>query len=742
MKRSGLVDESARPKLRLDAQFLPIEHGVLFRSRGKLFTLKGAGIYELVSSLAPHLSGELTIRDLCEHLVPGKQEVVRHLLETLIARQVAINRVDEEISLPAAVLAGFRGQLEFIEHFSDHPIQRFSRLREANVFVTGSGPALSSICISLVRNGIGIVTLDQDVSTREQEESVAREVESLRAAGIEIRIAHSSLSSQLDNCNHLPTAICFASDEPNFGTLLQINEQCVRRDVLFIPGYVLDGKAVVGPSVRRRVGCLTCSLLRRAPHLSSDLEAEFWRGIALSQSWNRDVQPPSYPSLRILANLVAFEVFKTLTDHLARDTDGAIASVDLETLETRTARLIAHPKCPHCSTLAQGNRSWATVGYFDKGPQVVLTHDEQMSKIDSAIDPEYGIFHGFEDDGLIQTPLFRSKLLLRKSSQNQIDEIPGYSLVSNAAARATAFFEAVKRVTFGRLESPQLLPAADTESRSSPFERIDPTFLSHALGSAGFMCAPPVQWMPARSLLDDTCHQVPVAAVFPASNFNAGLFEILPGGIGVAFCSQGASEEAVSSLVASEILKRAARGEMFLQSLNLGMLAERNSDVQYLMSAFGHLGTSVCAFGFELRGYGAVVLASSDLLAVPEHIAVGSGPNVARATTQVLTELLALSLGGKSPHTLNLVLPGDLGYDLALHSVSLLALPMPDTDFDDGTKAATWFDDILICDATSPDIRTCGVTVCRALMISRAQEGTESDEVSAESRLSGAQGCG
>jgi len=712
-----MLDDSVRPKLRLDAKFLPTTEGVLFRSRGRIFTLKGTGIYDLMSRLAPHLSGALTVREICGQLNPAAQEVVKKLLEALVVRQVVINRITEHSSLPEAVRSEFSAQIEFIEHFADRPQYRFSRLREASVFVTGAGAALSSMCISLVRNGFRSITLDRDVTSYEKEQSFAREVDGLRAAGIEVTIAHSSLSAESDNLTGDPSVICYASAEPNFASLFRLNEYSLQHDILFVPGYVLDGLAVIGPIVKRQTGCFTCSLLRRARHMSADLEAELWRGIALSRPWIRDLQPASYPSLRILGNLVAFEAFKALLGQVAHDSYRAITSVDLETLETRAAQLIADPTCPHCRSLTPQRDSWVVEHSSDLEIPPSLTHEEQILRLEPAVNPEYGLVHSFDDDALIQTPLFRSTLVVRKGNRNETEEIDGYSIISNAAARIAAFLEGAKKSTVEMSDTTSLGIEAVSDSQSLPFPRVNPTRLAHTLRNVALRCAEPVQWMPAQSAIHHTFHSVPVAAVFPNSTLNLGLFETLSGGIGAAFSPQDASREAIASLITCEALKRVSRREMTLHKVNTAALAQSNPDVQYLISACGHLGTTVCMCGIDLADYGSLVLAASHTNTDPEHIAVGFGLNAGEAATRTLTDLLALSLNGKPRHILSRLLPPKLGYDLDYISVPLLANPTGDVELPAERKTSVWFDDILICDVTAPDLSRCGVTVCKALMV-------------------------
>ena len=46
---------------------------------------------------------------------------------------------------------------------------------------------------------------------------------------------------------------------------------------------------------------------------------------------------------------MGFEMFRLFVGHIPIETDGAVLSIDIETLETGTSRLLPHPNCPHCS---------------------------------------------------------------------------------------------------------------------------------------------------------------------------------------------------------------------------------------------------------------------------------------------------------------------------------------------------------------------------------------------------------
>src|SRR5581483_8965828 len=139
-------EQEIRPKLPHDTMFLPSEEGIVFRRAGRTLALKGRGIFQLISTLAPHLSGEATARALTRHMPESKANVVVNLLATLVDGGMLLHhsKEDEEyLSLREREI--FASQIEFLEHLTANPCQSFRRFRDARLLLVGSGFPLAAL---------------------------------------------------------------------------------------------------------------------------------------------------------------------------------------------------------------------------------------------------------------------------------------------------------------------------------------------------------------------------------------------------------------------------------------------------------------------------------------------------------------------------------------------------------------------------------------------------------------------
>jgi hypothetical protein len=106
----------------------------------KSFTLKGRSVYELISTLAPFMTGEMTVGELCRGLDPKRSQMVRSVIRTLLDRGVVKDQVPENPDvLPQEVAAHFRRQIELIDHYANGSRARFKAFRESSVLMVGNG---------------------------------------------------------------------------------------------------------------------------------------------------------------------------------------------------------------------------------------------------------------------------------------------------------------------------------------------------------------------------------------------------------------------------------------------------------------------------------------------------------------------------------------------------------------------------------------------------------------------------
>jgi hypothetical protein len=145
-----------RPRLRHDVVFTDTGSGVLVHTGGEGVVVKGAAAYVFAARLAPFLTGERTVDDLCAALPAGRRDSVTAFVRTLLDHGFAR---DIWPAPRTAVDEDFAAQLSFIEHYRDDAAESLLRFSTAKVLVTGTGPITAATSDSLIRNGLRDVTI-------------------------------------------------------------------------------------------------------------------------------------------------------------------------------------------------------------------------------------------------------------------------------------------------------------------------------------------------------------------------------------------------------------------------------------------------------------------------------------------------------------------------------------------------------------------------------------------------------
>ena len=715
-----------RPKLLHDSVFLPVDGGVYFRFRGKSFTLAEPGLYELVTKLMPQLTGERTFDDIASQLEPERQEQARRLTVKLLNERLAINHLQEVSDLGEPILTKFGPQIGLIEHYVDHPVRRFERFRHARIFVTGSGTPLQALALSLARNGLEQILLDDKAPPIERCAELVSCQKELRESGASFGIRRIPMSRvQADGAGAVD-AICLASDAADFGSLIALNQLCRKNDIVFIPGILLAGKALVGPMVHRnQKSCWNCALLRFLATCPAETSAEIWRHIALKLPWKEDLQPDSSPALRILGNLLAFELFRLMAGHSPTETDEAVLSLDLETLETATECILPHPLCEHCSNIDwYSDRTF--LAQIASGPQrEQLSLSGKIELTSPLVAPDFGVATRFDDDSLDQLPLFRSELAFARMPGHGKVVFPGYSLDSNAAARLDAVLNGIRFYAARMVDERRMWKGSENAATLAGYFPVTEETLSNRMGdklSADFERP----WMHVLSLGDRTMYMVPAAAVHPMSRFNLGRFEPADAGVGVGFTAAEALEEAVLSLFAHQVLKRFSAGELRLLEISPSVAAEVNPNARYLVNAFTHLGRPLRLLSFCHEACGALVLAfGPEDTDKPDRIAIGFGKILSQAIASALRDALAIAIGGRSLRRVEDLLPGSLAYPLEMppagdveQELNVMRVPANQSLRSVLLAFEGAFTDILVANLTTPDIANTHLVALKILFAS------------------------
>jgi bacteriocin biosynthesis cyclodehydratase domain-containing protein len=682
----------------------------------------------MLTELAPRLLGYQTVKELCSTLSPQEQRVAQLLISNLLEKGVAISHVCEETDLSPAVRERFAPQIEYIEHFADNPVRRFVEFRRSRILLTGSGIPLSSLAISLARNGVETVVIEKDAPLIEEDPEFVALVEELDRSGVSISVERIPLRDQLGEGSQPPTTICYVSDAADFLKISSLNEFSLKSRIHFLSGYLLAGKALVGPLVRPGFrGCWMCALLRYSANIQPELRGSIWKYLALGQRWIHETRMPSNPCLKILANLMGLELFRHCAKHLPPESKGTVVYVDLETLETSKSRILTHPQCPHCCTSTpEDDRTFLLNGCVGS-PREMLPPKRKLELLAPMIDVELGIVRRFSDDDLPQLPIFRSSVIVSGVGSDNDVLVGGYSIESNAGARLDATLSALRLYVSSTPNNSRMWRATRGEVLERDVLPLSEASLSNWLGGPSIPAHRRTLWMYGKSFFTGGMYALNAEAVYCNCSVNSGDFEKSKAGLGIGFSFEEACNEAILSLFAQEVLKRVSVHEIGLIETMVDAIKDKDRDLQYLQDTFSRMERPFKLMVFTYSGRGALALAFSPEDAQNQaRIVIGTALHLQDAIVKALTDLLGLDVGGASARTVEHCLPQALGYPLDLLNskdrTSKARRPsakVKDLNSILGAFAGA-FEDIILTNLADEDVRSCGLTAVKATFVRRS----------------------
>jgi putative thiazole-containing bacteriocin maturation protein len=591
------VTTEFRPKLKQDSIFLPNNDGVLFRNGGNVFFLKGASIYRWVSSLAPHLTGEHTLEELCRSLDPGRREMVVRLVHTLLEKGIVKDHVVEDLTtLPVAVRERFAPQIELIDHYAASPITRFKAFRQSRLLLAGSGVALRTLASSLARNGLETLFLAPTTGAEDLCRTVEEEVASLWGEGAGVltsveRVSPTCLGSEIDLSRFDVVAYC--SNDGSLHDAHLLNERCFRAGVEFLPGFVFGGRSYIGPLVRPgSEGCWQCALMRLSANLEEGEAGSLWKRVALRGRLADEPFAAFATTARMMANSLAFELFKARTGHQLPESQGGLLVQDLETLESARVNLLAHPLCEVCAVSDPDSEAARLEDLVGGRCDRKVTAEEQLQNWYRFIDPRAGFARSFADEEAEQIPLRTTLLVMGHPAEPAARpfRISAQSVESTAVARHQALLEAVNRYAQAVPDERRMVSGSYEELFESGKEPVAPDELSLWSGIQTFDRRAPSAWLPAYSTFSRRMRHVPAAAVYPQSALNRDTaFERAAAGQAVGLSYAEALTAGLLSALCFERLRDVLKGSAQIVSLDAETLRGDDADVSYLLKTLERL---------------------------------------------------------------------------------------------------------------------------------------------------------
>lgn len=675
---AGALD-AVRPLLRRDVLYADTGQGVFIRHADDAFVMRGSSIYRWLSVLAPHLDGSLTVGDLRSSLPEAQQQMLTSLVTVLLERNFARDSVPEELG--EAVLDHlFAGQIEFIRHYVDAPVQRFERFRAARVQILGSGTLAESTARILRDNGLESATVTDQVPT--QAADLAADV--VIALGDEIG---------LDGVRDLARVAADAG-------------------VPLIPAVTVGGRTFVGPLLDTVSTTGVDSLIARlGAGLDSDEGADFWRRLAGQPSAARPAVVDQHASM--LGTLIGFEAFRLLTGCLDPETREAVVVQNLETLDIVKEPLLGHPADPRATdrvaeTPADELRAAVDVLLDPEAEVESQALHEQADGYLDLVRHHTGVFRQFTDLEIDQSPLKVGRvevggLVGRDGSAAARRTITGFHTRTPLQARFRALCEASLQYvdTWGPEAARQVLEQVDI-----PVTRFDVwSGLAPQADGTGV-------W--ATSLVTGGRRRVPTAAAYPFSSANAGQ-QVLTStvGAGAAATAADAAIAGFYSAVTFRAVMTAVRRGAPLDTVEV-QGGELGTVLRFLTDTCRTLDLSPVLVDVSLPGCGGTVIAYVERDGEPV-VALATGASVELAVVDALVSLVG-RIQTDGPATTEV---GPLA-DLDPRGLPLSGLSRPAATERLSVTAMTAAlgpdTDVLVVDTGLPDLAQGGIRTARVLL--------------------------
>jgi len=392
------LNSSLRLKVKRDTFFYPDPKGsVYFRNNVGSFRMEGSGIDKWIEILLPVFNGEHTLGELTEDLPVEYQERVYEIAASLFQNGFVQDvSQDRPYQLADKVLQKYAAQIEFLSNVADSGAFRFMTYRQANVLAIGSGPIFVSLVSALLDSGLSklhMLITDSLPTNRQRIEELAAHARKTdpEIAIVELGLQREGKISWREAVQPFDS-ILYVSQEGHVEELRQLNEICRDEGKLLLPAICLQQAGIAGPLVHPdSEGCWESA----------------WRRVHQSAiRKEHELHTFSSTAGAMLANVIVFEWFKTITGVNEKEPRNKVFLLDLETLEGNW-----HSFLPH--QLVQGKRKVERIQDIERHLEQNLDRSASNGLIpyfSTLTSAETGIFHIWEEGDLKQLPLAQCRI--------------------------------------------------------------------------------------------------------------------------------------------------------------------------------------------------------------------------------------------------------------------------------------------------------------------------------------------
>lgn len=392
------LDSSMRLKVKKDTFFLPDAKGnVYFRNNVGSFRMEGNGIDQWIEKLLPVFNGENTLGELTDRLPKEYRDRVFEIAENLFQNGFVQDlSQDRPHQLTDKICKKYASQIEFLSNLADSGAYRFMSYRQAKVLAIGSGPIFVSLVVALLDSGLSRFHMLVNRSLPTDRQRIVELASHARKTDPEVAIVELALQAEVVNTWREAVqpfdAILYVSQEGNVEELRVLQAVCREEGKVLLPAICLQQVGVAGPLVHPD---------------SEECWESAWRRIHQSVLC-KDEKLHTFSSTAgaMLANVIVFELFKTITAVNESEPKNKVYLLDLETLEGNWHSFMSHP-------LVTGKTKVRWIEDLDEHLEQIKDSSDSNGLIpyfSALTSAESGIFHIWEEGGLKQLPLAQCRI--------------------------------------------------------------------------------------------------------------------------------------------------------------------------------------------------------------------------------------------------------------------------------------------------------------------------------------------
>lgn len=392
---------AARLKIKGDTFFLPVPNeGVYFRNNVGTFRMDGEMIDRWIEKLVPMFNGEHTLADLTDGLSGPHRDRVYEIAEALnqkgLVRDVSQDRPHQ---LREEIIRKYAAQIAFLDSFGDSGAYRFQHYRQSGpgMLAIGSGPFFVALVSALIESGLPKINMLITGSAPTNRQRLIELAEQARQTDPEVALEEIALREEgaeaWRDVIQPFQSILYVSQEGNIEELRLLHAICKEEKKMLLPAIRLHQAGMAGPLVLpENEGCWESA----------------WHRIHRSALY-KDPERHVFSSTAgaLLANVMVFEWFKTVTGAAESELRNSCFLLDLETLEGDRHSFLPHPRINGRADsagwihdldqrLEDGSDKSASNEWFPYFSRLTSVH--------------MGIFHSWEEGDLKQLPLCQCRV--------------------------------------------------------------------------------------------------------------------------------------------------------------------------------------------------------------------------------------------------------------------------------------------------------------------------------------------